>query len=178
MKEFQIFIDLDDTLIYSMWNPTSKRYTSTKKFGERYGSVTRPIAYELLEFAKTIDPNPKMITTAAREWAEHWNEVFEFGFDTIYSREDFTQTTTRVYGGEAVENTGDCLNVERGCIIDNYHWDDPSPIHKMNFTFGEVRQESWIHLAPFTGHTNVDFKLADQKRFERMKQEINELCMK
>lgn len=173
MTSFQIFFDLDDTLIYSTWNPGSEKYTCTRKFnGEIYGSIERPMAKQMIEFARSIDPNPKIITTATREWAEHWNEVFEFGFDTIYSREDFTKTSKKIYGGEVVDNNSNCLNVERGCIIDNYLWTDPSPIHKMKFVFGRVDARYWIHLKPFTGVTNEEYKIEDQKRFEKLKMEI------
>jgi hypothetical protein len=155
----------------------SDKYTDGKILGSTYSSIERPIAKEMLEFAKTIDPKLKMITTAVREWAEAWNEAFDFGFEEIYSREDFTQTTSRIYGGEATDNNDECLNIECGCIIDNYRWNDPSPMHKMQFVFGEAKKEYWIHLQAFSGHTDERWKTADLKRLDQMKKDVEE-CMR
>ena len=87
----RIFLDLDDTLIYSVYRKHKKGYTSAKFAGDGlYSSILRPIAHEMISFAKSIDPDASILSTATMDWIQHWNKEFNLGFsdDQMYARDD------------------------------------------------------------------------------------------
>lgn len=175
----KIFFDLDDTLIHSIHGGNNRNRIYRRFVGDgSYGSIVRPTAYELLSFARFIDPSPAMITTATRDWADEWNETFDFGFTEIYSREDFMNTVSADYGRSYSIWNGKCLNINDFVIIDNYEWDDSSPIMKQQFIHGEPVRERWVTIKEFSGITNKDWVTADKKHINEIQKKIIELSKK
>lgn len=171
----RIFLDLDDTLIHSVRGGHNKNRIYRKFTGDgRYGSIARYIGYDLIQFCRMIDPDTSMLTTATRDWAEEWNAVFEFGFDSehIYSREDYTMETSRPYSGYVVDWNGECLDVSHGVIVDNYDAYDPSPKIKMNFVFGKFCPDNWIQIREFDGRNSGDVKCVEENELDYIQKQI------
>ena len=174
----RIFFDLDDTLIHSQRGGQNKHRIYRRFEGDgSYGSILRPTAKDLIAYAKTIDPNPAMITTAVREWAETWNEVFELGFTEIYAREDFLIDVWGNYGHKHEEVLGN-LNIEDAVIIDNYPHSFEHPQQKQRFVFGHVCQERWIQINEFFGLTKDDWVNKDKKHIAEIQEKIERIYEK
>jgi hypothetical protein len=153
----KIFLDLDDTLIHSVYGVgNSKRTYATFAEGS-YGSIYRSISPELIQFCRNIDPDTSIVTTATYDWVETWNDVFNMGFakHQMYSRDDFTSETHMDYGRTIVDWNKKSLNLKEFVIVDNYDIHDkwnPSSKHKMCFLGGpNYDAGNWINIKPFTG---------------------------
>jgi hypothetical protein len=178
----RIFLDLDDTLIHSVYNHKNNKNRTYIQFKDdgRYGSVERPIAKDLIQFARSIDPDVSILTTATMDWAMAWSNVFQFGFDEnhIYDRHAFTTWRTSIYGGTDIIWNEKSLNLKHAVIVDNNHLinlHDASPIHKMNFLFGEdFDDENWIHMRAFDGNVSADALKADERALDLTQKKILE----
>lgn len=175
----KIFFDLDDTLIHSVHGGNNKNRVYRKFEGDgSYGSILRPTAFDLLNFARSIDKSPAIITTATRDWADTWNEAFELGFTEIYSREDFIDSINADCGRVSTFWNGNCLNINNFVVIDNYFWNDESPTHKMQFIHGKPVEERWITIKEFTGISNKQWIQADTKHIDEIQKKILEISQK
>ena len=164
-----IFIDLDDTLIRSVYDSDLRvgdnisGFTSHKFDDGLVWSQKRIFTDSLLEYCRTIDPESKMLTASTSDWAYHWNETFELGFkeSNIYSRHDYSveQIFTGPYGynGVGIKWNGKTLNIDRndGLIIDNNSASNPHARDKMSFVFNKFCPLNWITISEDDGDQYV-----------------------
>jgi hypothetical protein len=191
MKKFRIFVDLDDTLIYSKVGGEQKQPWKTHKFGGKHtlkkfkkytmAAVARPMGYQLLEFVRSIDPDTMLLTAATREWAEVWNSAFDFGFtiDQIQGRDDDFVPLGIDDGGAVMIDNNDGRDHYTDHAKIQYIWGqggDMAGFYSYHHDFFDNhRKQGWIQIKCFPGlYNSKDFLEADQREFERIKQIILE----
>jgi len=122
-----IFIDLDETLIHTLY-PAPEQDHITFVLGERalrYFSIIHPRALDLIEFSRNLvgRDNVYILTVATKDYATKVNELGKFGFDEdhIFHKEMINNHwASTVYGGGT---TCPCAMAHKNnVLIDNLPW--------------------------------------------------------
>lgn len=151
----KIFIDLDDTLIKSLFLREIPSDLRPEEWvgvfdDELYLSEARLSGYKLLDFCRRIDKNVNLLTTATRKWAEYWNKVFDLGFkkEEVISRHDFLKFEDRY----DVKKT---LALKNAVIIDDKRprVGEPLSFLKAKYVFGE-NSANWVQVPRFRDNKN------------------------
>jgi len=146
MNKF-VFIDLDETLIHTLYNCFSNnrvRVDFSSYIGGRsdmtptgYGVLLRPNTHEFLKTVRGLYPNVYMLTAATSEYGQKMNDVFNLGFtsEEIIGRDLWNA----IYANSPKLHrfTNDpCYSV----LIDNEHPKDKNACDKINYlkTFGKA----------------------------------------
>ena len=152
-----IYIDLDDTLIHSVYgvgrNP-GKRTVIQVDEEEVYHSLLRPVAKELLASLRNLGP-VSMLTTARRDYALAHNSAFALGFseDEIFARDDYICKIKLAYGEEWVP-------VEKGVDKNAILIDNLSPATESSRTksgFLGIGEDRYIQIREFDGKDPKEF---------------------
>lgn len=167
------FVDLDETMINSVWfghdTPDSEdgKRVMKLKFGddaEIYQVKIHPETMNLLEYLRSLTPHVFMLTVAIKSYAEEINSLFKLGFKKrdIFSREEILAYDKR----DLPEKLGD---VDAVVLIDNLPYMDN--LNKLAFlsNLGKGRQK-YIKVNDF-----YSLLQKDHWTLEHIKKEIGSL---
>lgn len=129
-----LYIDLDETLIHSIVNPSPKRTKVELSNGEKFYTFLRPKALDMLKDLRNISSGVKILTSATREYAYAMNDIFglEFIRDHIYAREDCWVEECIPYYGRDLLATKTSFDT-KGILIDNLFVTEIWSRRKMHF---------------------------------------------
>lgn len=146
-----IYVDLDDTLIHSVYgvgrNP-GKRTVVRLSEDDIYHSLLRPEAGRLLSSLRRVG-QVKMLTTAIDEYARAHNKLFSLGFrdDEIIARESYITKIQIAYGTDWVPSaTG---TDPEAVLIDNLPPSTESSRTKRAFL--GIRDDGYFQIREFNG---------------------------
>jgi hypothetical protein len=153
-----IYLDLDDTLIHSVYgvgrNP-GKRTVIHLSDKEVYHTLLRPLAADILAGLRNIR-QVKMLTTAIKEYALAQNQAFSLGFSTqdIIAREDYITTVNDMFGENWIplQSRTDPDSI----LIDNLPPAAESSRLKMQFL--GIKQSSYFQIREFYGKEPACFQ--------------------
>jgi len=146
-----IYIDLDDTLIHSVYgvgrNP-GKRTVIQLGEDEVYHSFLRPEAGRILGELRQIG-TVRMLTTATREYARAHNQTFSLGFleEEIFSRDEYICKVQVGYGEDWIPTQ--CGIDKTAVLIDNLPPNTESSRIKIKFL--GIDPEHYIQIREFSG---------------------------
>ena len=164
-----IFVDLDETLIHSVWgkgrNPGKR--TVIQLGDETYHSFLRPTALWFLEQLRALG-SVRMLTSATRSYAIAHNNAFGLGFqpDEITAREDYTVEVQGAYGAKETYllNEGQFPDA---VIIDDLTVEDKPLKLKLRWLGKGAKH---IPIQAFNGKDHAEFEVKLQKILELLKQ--------
>jgi hypothetical protein len=146
-----IYIDLDDTLIHSVYgrgrNPGRRTVVNVTE-DEIYHSMLRPEASRILGELRKIG-NVRMLTTAISDYAEAHNRVFSLGFleSEIFARERYISKVLLAYGSEWVASM---TRTDPGALlIDNLSPSTESSRTKCAFL--GIGEDNYLQIREFDG---------------------------
>lgn len=183
MKKKNIFLDLDETLISSV-------YCSSKKYMQDYiatyidyescsfilpessgfyATFLRPIALDIIEYCKNLvgEENVYVLTASTDDYANALNKGIDLGFkpEDIYHRELIYYART---SGDIVEKFKNSDNI----LIDNLRHRDhaaPTPYGSKGQFLGGLDRERYVQINPFDiDNVWQGFKEYDQDYFENV----------
>ena len=181
MKKKNIFLDLDETLISSV-------YCSSKKFMQDYISTyidyescsfilpessgfyvtfLRPIAFDIIEYCENLvgEENVYVLTASTDDYSNALNKGLGLGFkpEEIYHRELIYYARA---SGDIVEKFKDSDNI----LIDNLSHRDhasPTPYGSKGEFLGGLDRDRYVQINPFSiDHVWHGFKENDRDYFE------------
>lgn len=167
MKIDAIYLDLDETLIHSIWggqsrNPNRNRIKVDLGDGDIYYTFKRPSADRIIQECRNIAPTT-ILTAGTRDYALKINSImFDFPESNIIGREDFTFETYVGYGKETL-SYGIKTNPETTILIDN-----ESPSYKWSLLKMEslgISKDNYFRIRSFIGRK-------DPERFEGELEEL------
>jgi len=146
-----IYIDLDDTLIHSVYgrgrNP-GKRTVIPITEDEIYHSLLRPEAGRILRELRNIG-DVRMLTTSISDYAEAHNRAFALGFmpAEIFARERYINKVLLAYGSEWVASM--TKTDPGGLLIDNLSISTESSRTKCAFL--GIGEDNYFQIREFDG---------------------------
>jgi hypothetical protein len=163
-----IYLDLDDTLIHSVYgvgrNP-GKRTVIALSDNDVYHTLLRPLAPNILSELRRVG-TLKMLTTAAREYAQAHNTILNLGFNVsdIIAREDFICQTYGLHG-EAWTPTKTGTDPS-AILIDNLSPNTESSRIKIQFL--GIKSARYFQVREFYGKDPACFQQEIQELLQRV----------
>jgi NLI interacting factor-like phosphatase len=178
----KIFIDLDDTLIHSIYINRSiglssrtlvETKASPKGKKEKYASHLRETSYDLLSFCRD-KAQTLLLTTATKDYAIKHNEVFNLGFKDkeIISREDYLIEASTAYGGKTTMVAA-VKKHPKSLLIDNLSPEEEHAKNKMLFL--GIKEDQYIQIREYFGGKDPDVFL---RELESIKEKITNFLKK
>lgn len=162
---FEIFLDLDETLVNFINYQTSSKRTKIELGGDKYYGLERPLAKKMISDCRSFCPT-KILTVATRDYALKVNEVFDFGFspDEIFSREDLDRCIIKDY--EFKISTHGKKNV----LIDNAP--NTFTYSKIKMKSLDIPENSYFQIREFNGKDPDKFTIEWNELFQKIKSHL------
>lgn len=170
-----VFLDLDETLIYTEFNNRKPENAFEGAFvfnlgNYWYSSVLRPCALELIQYCRRLTIC-KLLTAATNDYATLINEHFGLGFDEdeIIDRDKFIEYSidTRPYCGIGREIVipKKCINHINSILIDNQYPDEPNAVIKIKYL--GIPECNYIKIPTYNGK-------AEDENFDKVFKQIKD----
>jgi hypothetical protein len=155
----QIFLDLDECLVSTIYKPNGAPRNRTKILlfnnwlnkDEVYWSVLRPGALEFLAYCRNIAPT-YLLTAAATDYAQEHNKVFNLGFsdDQIIGRGQYMQCSSGMFHDRMYATKVD--QYPNSILVDNQninHYGSENLKAKMEFL--GIKEDRLVKSREYTG---------------------------